>query len=67
MSDNDAHLQNDARTCEAIDTPATHAGSLKVLQRLATQVEHADRALKGTRAFYLRKLYEAFTGAQRPN
>ena len=56
------------RTDSKIDTQEAHAGSLKVLQRLAAQVEHGDPALKGTRAFYLRKLYEAFTGSEgKPN
>ena len=55
------------RTYSKIDTSVTHASSLKVLQRLADQVERGDPALKGTRAFYLRKLYEAFTSGQRPN
>ena len=56
--------QNETTPCQQIDTQQTHAGSLKVLQRLAAQVEHGDPALKGTRAFYLRKLYEAFTSAR---
>jgi hypothetical protein len=55
------------RTDSKIDTPEAHARSLKVLQRLAAQVEHGDPELKGSRAFYLRKLYEAFTGGGKPN
>lgn len=66
MSDAPART-NIKATCTRGDTELAHAGSLKVLQRLAAQVEHGDHALKGTRAFYLRKLYEAFTGSQKPN
>lgn len=55
------------RTDSKNNTPETHDGSLKVLQRLADQVEHGDPAMKATRSFYLRKLYRAFTGGQVPN
>ena len=54
-------------TCTRSDTELAHAGSLKVLQRLADQVERGDPALREARGFYLRKLYEAFTGSQKPN
>lgn len=66
MQDAPARM-NKSATCTGSDAQLTHDGSLKVLQRLADQVEHGDPALKESRGFYLRKLYRTFTGGQVPN
>jgi hypothetical protein len=64
MQDNVVHLTNDARTCDAVDTRLTREGSLKVLKRLADQVENGNPALKGSRSFYLRKLFRDFNAGK---
>jgi len=47
--------ENDAATCQQIDTDLTRKSSLKVLKKLAARYESADAYNKPAIAFYLRR------------